>query len=257
MPLVNYTVTDRIATVTLNRPDKRNALNYEMVAELKQALVKAGQDDSVKVIVLKAEGEVFSAGADLDYLKKLQQNSFDENIADSTHLMELFRKIYLSSKVVIAQVEGHAIAGGCGLATVCDFVFAVPEAKFGYTEVKIGFIPAIVSVFLIRKTGEGRAKELLLSGKLIEAEEAKNIGMINAICPKQIIDREVKSFAMKLCEETSAQSLMMTKELIAKVQDMTLDEALHHAAEMNAEARSTDDCKKGISAFINKEKLTW
>ncbi len=257
MSLINYSVTNRIATITLNRPDKRNALNYEMVGELKQAFNKAEKDDSVKIVIVKAEGKVFSAGADLEYLKKLQQNSYEENLADSAHLMELFKLIYLNKKVVIAQVEGAAIAGGCGLATVCDFVFAVSDAKFGYTEVRIGFIPAIVSVFLVRKIGEGRAKELFLSGKLIDATEAKNFGMVNVICDANKIEQEVNSFALKVCEETSAQSLTMTKHLIAKVQDLPLDEALNYASEQNAKARSADDCKKGISAFIAKEKLIW
>lgn len=257
MSFVNYTVTNRIAAITLNRPDKRNALNYEVVGELKQAFSKAERDDSVKVIVLKAEGNVFSAGADLEYLKKLQQNSYEENLADSAHLMELFKLIYLNKKLVIAQVEGSAIAGGCGLATVCDFVFTVPEAKFGYTEVKIGFIPAIVSVFLTRKIGEGRAKELFLSGKLIDAAEAKKIGMVNVICEVNQIKQEVNAFALKVCEETSAQSITLTKQLISKVQELPLDEALNHASAQNAQARSTDDCKKGISAFIAKEKLIW
>jgi len=257
MSLVNYTVTDRVAIIMLNRPDKRNALNHEIVSDMKSAFENAEKDDAAKVIVLKAAGEVFSAGADLDYLKQLQQNSFDENLADSTHLMELFKMIYTHKKIVIAQVEGDAIAGGCGLATVCDFVFAVPEARFGYTEVKIGFIPAIVSIFLIRKIGEGRAKELLLSGKLISAAEAKNFGMVNAISAKLTIEQEVKSFALKLCNEASAQSLTMTKQLISTVQNMTLDESLLHASAENAKARSTDDCKKGVSSFIAKERISW
>lgn len=256
-PLVKYSAEQRVATITLNRPDKRNALNYEMVGELKDAFTKAEKDKEVKVIILNANGEVFSAGADLDYLKKLQSNSYKENLADSTHLMKLFKKIYTLDKVVIACVEGSAIAGGCGLATVCDIVYSVPEAKFGYTEVKIGFIPAIVMIFLIRKIGESRAKELLLSGKLIDAAEAKNFGMVNALVGKQNIREEVKTFALSLCNEASAQSLMLTKQMIGKVQELSIDKALKYAAEMNAKARATDDCKKGISAFINKEKLNW
>jgi len=156
MRLVKYTVEDRVGYISLNRPEKRNALSYEMVTELKQAFNNAEEDESCKVIILQAEGKVFCAGADLAYLQQLQNNTYEENLEDSTHLMELFKQIYTSSKIVIAKVHGHAIAGGCGLATVCDFSFTVPEAKFGYTEVKIGFIPAIVKVFLLRKIGEGK-----------------------------------------------------------------------------------------------------
>ena len=151
--------------ITLNRPEKRNALNSQFVSELKEAFTHAEKDTGCKVIILNAKGDTFCAGADLAYLQELQSNSFDENLADSTHLMELFQQIYTLSKVVIAQVEGHAIAGGCGLASVCDLAIATTESKFGYSEVKIGFIPAIVSVFLIKQIGVAKSKELLMTGK--------------------------------------------------------------------------------------------
>src|SRR5258706_858082 len=179
MDLVLYEVKERIGYITLNRPDKRNALSHELVTGLKDSLTYAENDPTVKVIVLRANGEAFCAGADLAYLQQLQKFSFEENLADSNHLKELFLKIYQLKKVVIANVQGHALAGGCGLATVCDFVFAVPEAKFGYTEVKIGFIPAIVLVFLVRKIGEKQARQLLLSGELVQGNEAMNFGLIN------------------------------------------------------------------------------
>ena len=160
MDLIAFSKSDRIAFITINRPNKRNALSLELVKLLANAFKEAIEDSDVKVIVLKANGEVFSAGADLEYLQQLQQNTDVENFTDTYTLKELFLTIYRSPKLVIAQVEGHAIAGGCGLTSVCDVVFAVPEAKFGYTEVKIGFVPALVSCFLIRKLGEGRVKEL-------------------------------------------------------------------------------------------------
>jgi methylglutaconyl-CoA hydratase len=145
MSLVIYTVKDRVGYITMNRPEKRNALSHELVMELTHAFDTAENDLSVKVIVLKAQGDAFCAGADLAYLQQLQNYSFEQNLEDSRQLKNLFLKIYQLKKVVIAQVQGHALAGGCGLATVCDFTFAVPEAKLGYTEVKIGFIPALVS----------------------------------------------------------------------------------------------------------------
>src|SRR5438128_1697767 len=172
---------DRILEIILNRPDKRNALNSELVAELTQALDQANEDEDIRVVILKGRGKAFSAGADLGYLQTLQNNTYEENLADSTQLRRFFEKIYLHKKLIIAQVEGHALAGGCGLATVCDLVYSVPEAKFGYTEVKIGFIPAIVMFFLIRKIGEAKARDLLLTGKLIDATYAKELGIVSEI----------------------------------------------------------------------------
>ncbi len=255
--LILISVENRVASVFLNRPDKRNALNFELVGELKSTLKKLNTDPEVKVIILKGKGDAFCAGADLAFLKSLQTNTFEENLADSSHLKELFEIIYTLDKVVIAQVEGPAIAGGSGLATICDVVFSVPEAKFGYTEVNIGFIPAIVSIFLIRKIGESKARELLLSGRIITAEEAFNNGMVNYICSPEEIETKVNEYAGNLVKRTSASSLALTKNLMATVQDLPLKDALNTAAEMNAHARATSDCQKGIAAFLNKEKLSW
>jgi methylglutaconyl-CoA hydratase len=241
----------------LNRPEKRNALSHELVTELKEAFFHAEEDDRVKVIVLNATGEAFSAGADLAYLQQLQNFSYEQNFADSSHLKELFQQIYQLKKIVIAEVQGHALAGGCGLATVCDFVFAVPEARFGYTEVKIGFIPAIVMIFLLRKVGEGRAKQMLLSGSLMSADEASAIGLINAVIGKQRIHEEVFKFASELAYTNSGHAMALTKQMIGKVQSLPLEDALTFAAEMNAKARGSDDCRRGISAFLNKEKIRW
>lgn len=257
MNYVNYEVADRIGIITLNRPDKRNALSGEMVVELKSALERAATDDDVKVVVLAAAGDAFCAGADLAYLQQLQNNTYEENLADSASLMALFKMIYQLEKVVIAKIQGHAIAGGCGLATVCDFSFTVPEAKFGYTEVRIGFIPAIVKVFLLRKLGEGKSKELLLSGDLIDAEKAEAMGLINWVIPSEELNEKVNAFAAKLVTKNSGQSMALTKRMIAEVQNLSLDDGLQHAAEQNATARATEDCQKGIAAFLNKEKISW
>jgi methylglutaconyl-CoA hydratase len=254
---VAYTVQNRIGYITLNKPEKRNALSFEIVQLLKEAFGRAAADDDVKVIVLKAEGDAFCAGADLGYLQELQKNSYEENLADSNHLKELFLQIYTLNKMVIAQVQGHALAGGCGLASVCDFAVAVPEAKFGYTEVKIGFIPAIVMVFLLRKIGEGKAKQLLLSGDVIKAEEAMAMGLINKIVAREKLDEEVYQLAQTLIMNNSAHAMMLTKKMIAEVQSMSLQEALTFAAASNARARESEDCKRGIASFLNKEKITW
>jgi methylglutaconyl-CoA hydratase len=154
-------------------------------------------------------------------------------------------------------VQGHALAGGCGLATVCDFVLAVPEAKFGYTEVKIGFIPAIVLVFLIRKIGEQRAKQLLLSGEMVQDNEAIRMGLANRIVSKDKLETTVLDFVQQLIKNNSAQSMQLTKQMISEVQSMSLSQALDYAAEMNAKARASEDCKNGIAAFLEKREIKW
>jgi methylglutaconyl-CoA hydratase len=255
--LVISEIKNRIAYLTLNRPDKKNALNSDLVNTLKDSLNQMANDSNVKIIIIKGNGDAFCAGADLTYLQQLQQNTFEENLKDSESLKELFEIIYYLPKIVIAQVEGHAIAGGCGLANVCDLVYAVPEAKFGYTEVKIGFIPAIVMSFLIRKIGEGKAKELLLTGKLITANEALNFGMINQIFDRENIEKEVQRIANQLCEQNSEEAMAATKLMIANIQHLPIQEALQYAAHQNAVARSSNDCKKGIASFLNKNQISW
>lgn len=248
---------DRVAWITLNRPDKSNALNAELIAELTSVFEGFAIDGSIKVIVLKANGNVFSAGADLAYLHQLQHQSVEENVADTERLKDLFQAIYLSPKVTIAQVEGHAIAGGCGLATVCDIVFAVPEAKFGYSEVKIGFIPALVACYLVQKIGSGRAGELLLSGNLITAETAERYGLISFVVAKDQIVISVQDYVRKLCTDTAAGSIKLTKQLLRVIQNKSLEEALQLAVKANADARTTDDFKNGLAAFLNGDKQSW
>jgi methylglutaconyl-CoA hydratase len=254
---VRFEVSDRVAWITIDRPDKRNALNAKVVSELLMAFQAAEEATDVKVCVLRANGKAFCAGADLDYLKQLQAFDFDQNLQDSNHLKSLFEWIYKMGKPVIAMVQGHAIAGGAGLATVCDFAFSVPEAQFGYTEVRIGFIPAIVSIFLIRKIGETRAKELLLSGDIIDAATAERYNMITKVVAADAIEAHVKAFAARLCSQNSGQSMAITKKMIGDVQHFPVTEALNFAARMNARARGSEDCKRGIAAFLNKEEIVW
>jgi len=254
---IRYEAQDAIGYITLNRPDKRNALSAEMVTELKQAFDFAEEDEACKVIVLRAAGEAFCAGADLAYIQELQGFGYTDNLADSTHMMQLFHQIYTLEKVVIAQVQGHALAGGCGLAAICDFAFAVPEAKLGYTEVKIGFLPAIVSVFLVRKIGEARTKQLLLTGDLVSAQKALEMGLLNEVVAAETLATHVYTFARRLCVENSGQSMQLTKEMLARIPEMPLEDSLRYAAQMNAEARGSLDCRRGIAAFLAKEKISW
>src|ERR1700737_1993135 len=169
-----------LAILTLNRPEKRNAISPQMLSELQSAF-DAIEKSHARVGILTGIGKAFSAGMDLEMLSAIARQSPQENMDDSRRVAKLFRRIWSFPKPMIAAVNGAALAGGCGIATLCDFTLAVPEAKFGYTEVKIGFLPAIVSVFLIRQIGEKRARDLLLTGRVVEPGEAKEMGLVTEI----------------------------------------------------------------------------
>lgn len=247
----------RVLTLTLSRPDKRNALNAELVAALSARLAEAARDADIRVVVLTGEGRVFSAGADLAALEALQTAGAEENLADSARLAALFEAIYRHPKPVVAMVNGHAIAGGAGLAAVCDLSIASDEARFGFTEVRIGFVPAIVSVFLLRKLGEAAARDLMLRGHLVSASRAAEIGLITESVPAARLADRVREVADELARETSASAIALTKKLLADVPGMGFREALDHAVQTNALARGTDDCRAGIAAFLAREDPPW
>ncbi len=255
--MIQVTLENKIATITLNRPEKRNALDDQMASSILHELQALKTNDECKVLIIKANGEAFCAGADLDYLKQLQNNSFEENLKDSRSLMMMFKALDEFPKVTIAQVNGAAFAGGCGLASLCDFCFASPESKFAYTEVKIGFIPAIVSVFLGPKIGENNAKKMLLTGQIFSAQEAQSMQLITEVIEPNDLNEYTLNYANQMVENVTAQSIALTKELLKQIKGKTLDEQLEMAAEANAKARANDDCKKGINAFLNKEKINW
>ncbi|MES2389986.1 MAG: enoyl-CoA hydratase-related protein [Bacteroidota bacterium] len=256
--LVLSELKDRVLRLTLNNPEKRNPLSAAMVSALRRHLRAASLNHDVKVIIITGNGPAFCAGADLDALRNMQQADFDDNLADSKHLSGLFSEIYEHPKVTISRINGHALAGGCGLAALCDFSYAISGAKLGYTEVRIGFIPALVSAFLVRKIGEGKARELLLSGRLITAERAAEIGLINyAVDDTEELDEKVNELAEELCRLNSSQAMAATKDLLARLSELPLSDALKAAAEANARARESNDCRVGINSFLNKEKMVW
>jgi methylglutaconyl-CoA hydratase len=254
---VQTKIENRIGFITLNRPEKRNALSPELIQELGNAFTAFGHDPEVKVVILKAEGKAFCAGADLDYIQQMQHFSFEENLEDSNRLKSLFTLIYEFPKVVIAQVQGHALAGGCGLVTVCDFAFAVPEALFGYTEVKIGFVPALVSVYLSEQIGQAKTTELLLSGELISSSKSVPLGLITEVVEREFLEKRTLEFAEKLVSDNSGFSMQETKRLLRSLGKAERHRALDLAAEANANARANGDCVKGISAFLSKTKPSW
>jgi methylglutaconyl-CoA hydratase len=244
-----------IATLTLNRPDKRNAISYELIDDLLRALdeVKAS---SARVLILTGAGKAFCSGMDLDNLKALTGRTPEQNREDSRKMASLFRSLYDFPQPIIAAVNGAAVAGGTGLATLCDFTLAVPEAKFGYTEVRIGFVPAIVSTFLLRQVGEKTARDLLLTGRLFSAEEALRIGLINEIVPAEKLLARSRELAAQLMENSPA-SLTYTKRLLSDHARAELDSQIEAAIGENAAIRATADFREGVTSFLEKRKPKW
>lgn len=255
---IKFKETDNIAQIILNRPDKRNALNNVMIKELTEAFQYCSKNIDIKAIIITGEGSAFCSGADLEYLDKISKFSLEENKEDSQKLLRMYNIIYEIKKPTIAMVNGPALAGGCGLATVCDFIIASKEhAKFGYPEVRIGFLPAIVMVFLIKRIGEGLTKDLVLTGKIIDAQEAKTINLINEFIEHEKLSEHTFDFAKKLTTENSNLAIGLCKDMIINFGNLYFKQALEYAANMNAVARMTEDCKKGIKAFLEKQKVKW
>jgi methylglutaconyl-CoA hydratase len=247
--------SDGIATITLNRPEKRNAVSFELVDELLRALAEVEKSEA-RVLIMTGAGRAFCAGLDLDSLKALVGKTHEENVRDSATMARLFRSIYEFPKATIAAVNGAAIAGGTGIATMCDFTLAVPEAKFGYTEVRIGFVPAIVSSFLVMQVGHKIARDLLMTARLFDAAEAHRFGLVNeVIAPEKLMPR-AHELAKQLMEN-SPSSLRATKKLINGFIREQLDRQIAEAIEDNARIRTTADFREGISSFLEKRKPVW
>jgi methylglutaconyl-CoA hydratase len=244
-----------IATITLNRPEKRNAISYELIEDMLGALREVAQS-SAHILILTGAGKAFCSGMDLDNLKTLIGRTAEQSLADTQTMARLFRTLYDFSKPTIAAVNGPAIAGGTGLATLCDFTLAVPEAKFGYTEVRIGFVPAIVSTFLLRQVGEKIARDLLLTGRLFDAAEAQRIGLVNEVVPADHLMARAHALAALLMENSPA-SLRYTKRLLSAAARAEVDAQIEGAIQENAAVRSTPDFREGISAFLEKRKPQW
>jgi methylglutaconyl-CoA hydratase len=248
---VLYSVEGALARVTLNRPEKRNALNDEVISGLKESLRRANEDDHVRAVVINGAGADFSSGADLSALERISKASVMENLEDAQSMMELFALIRRVRVPVIAAVRGRALAGGCGLATACDIVLASRGARFGYPEVKIGFVPAMVMAILRRNVSEKRAFELITRGAEISAEEAERIGLINQVFDEDDFDENVNRYAAQF-EKLSRSAIALSKQLLYHIDGMTFDAALQSGADLNAVARMTEDCQQGIARFLKK-----
>ena len=240
-----------VARITLNRPEKRNALNEALVSSIKAALRQANDEDAVRVVVITGAGQDFCSGADLEALRKISEASVSENVEDARSLMDLFELIRQVTVPVVAAVRGRALAGGCGLASACDLVLAASSARFGYPEVKIGFVPAMVLAILKRNVSEKRAFELLTRGTEISAEEAKQFGLVNQVFSDETFDNDVNAY-VSVFEKVSRSAVALTKTLLYQTDGMAFTEALETGVDVNVIARMTEDCRNGIARFTKK-----
>jgi len=251
--VVQIDPTSGVATVILNRPEKRNALSAELVDDVTEAIATADADERIGVIMLRGEGRDFCAGADLAELSEMIEEGVEEQLVDADALGDLFMIIRRVEKPVVAAVQGHAIAGGCGLATACDIVLAADDAKFGYPEVKIGFVPAMVIAMLRRSVSEKRAFDLVATGRIIDAETAERYGLVHHVFPAKDFEERALQFVEELAER-SITAVALCKRLIYQTERHSFEAAIRAGAEMNVLARLTEDYKEGVRGFVEKQR---
>jgi methylglutaconyl-CoA hydratase len=248
---VLYDASGGIGRVTLNRPEKRNALDPELVGELRAAVRSAVEDSAVRVVLITGAGKDFCSGADLESVARIAAGGVLDNIADARHLAELFLAIRRAGKPVVAAVRGRALAGGCGLATACDIVLAAQSAQFGYPEVNIGFVPAMVMAILRRSVSERAAFELVISGDVIPADRARELGLVHRVFDDQQFDAECETYVAKLASKPPA-AVSLTKQLLYRADALPFEAALEAGVEVNAIARMTEDFRRGVDQFLKK-----
>jgi methylglutaconyl-CoA hydratase len=254
-PTLTYQCEDGIATIALSVPEKRNAISAQMISDLLGALGQA-EEGPARVVIITGSGKAFCAGMDLDELKLAARQTQPKNLEDARRVTKLFYRLHSFPKPVIAAVNGAALAGGCGIATLADFTVAVPEARFGYTEVKLGFVPALVSVFLRRRIGDRYVRDLLFSGRIIDAAEALRMGLITEIVPiEMLMDRAREIAGLLLAASPTA--IAQTKKLLLNFDRVAIRAELEVAIEANAEIRSTPDFREGVAAFLEKRAPKW
>ena len=252
---LTYQCDGQVATIALNLPDKRNAISAQMIADLLGALDQA-EAERARVVILTGSGKAFCAGMDLDELKGIAQQPLQKNLENARRMSRLFYRLYSFPKPIIAAVNGAAIAGGCGIATLADFTLAVPEARFGYTEVRIGFMPALVSVFLRRQVGEKHARDLLLSGRIFDSAEAFRLGLVTEVVPAESLMARAREIAGVLLAASPA-AVARAKKFLLRFDAAAVHAELEAAAEANAEIRSTHDFREGLAAFLERRPPKW
>ncbi|HEX7401489.1 MAG TPA: enoyl-CoA hydratase/isomerase family protein, partial [candidate division Zixibacteria bacterium] len=253
---ISYSLDNRIAKINLARPEVHNAFNEVMITELTEVFSRISQDDTVRVVVITGNGDSYCAGADLNWMKKMINFSYQQNLDDSLKLAELFYLMYSLPKPIIARVNGAAIGGGTGLVAVCDIAIAAEKAKFSLSEVKLGLVPACISPYVIRKVGEGRCREFFLTGERLTANRALDLGLVNQVVPLESLDQAVGEKVNQLIS-SGPKAIAMCKELLKKVPGMSFDEAKTYTADMIASMRIGDEGQEGMNAFLEKRKPKW
>ncbi|MHB1194340.1 MAG: enoyl-CoA hydratase/isomerase family protein [Longimicrobiales bacterium] len=252
-PVLLVQVADGIATLTLNRPEKRNALSQALVQALQEALAGIAADRKVRVVALRGAGKDFCAGADLTELERIQRMSREENLTDARALGALFVALRELPKPVVAVVQGRALAGGCGLATACDVVLARSDSELGYPEVHLGFVPAMVMAILVRKVGEGRAFDLAARGQRVSADDARDMGLVAHVYGVPSFEDDVARYLRDLASRP-ASALALIKGLLYELGDLGFAEGIERGAQVNVEARMSDACRRGVRAFLDRSQ---
>jgi methylglutaconyl-CoA hydratase len=241
-----------VARLTLNRPDKRNALNGELVSALAAAMQRTAADPAVRVIALAGAGKDFCAGLDLAELARVAEQGHEQGLEEARALGALFARMRAHPRPIVALVRGRALAGGCGLATACDLVLASEEVEVGYPEVHLGFVPALVMSLLRRKVGEARAFELVALGNRYSAREAMELGLVNRVFAAESFERESAAYIEELASRPPG-ALALTKRLLYELDGMPFPQALERGAEVNAQARMSEECRDGVRRFLEKK----
>jgi len=252
------TIEERVALISLAKPERRNALDDTMIREITEVLTVLNRNTDSRVVVLTGSGQAFCAGMDLQYLRRFSELGQEENLEDARNLLRMLQLIANLKKPVIAMVNGPALGGGCGIAAACDFVYAGgTKATFGVPEVRLGFVPAVILLFLVKRMGEGRAREFVLRGDILDPVAAQSRGLVTEIVNDEELRPTVLAFAKRLALTTSASSITLTKDLLTRLGEMNEHDVLEYAANLNALSRKTPDFKRGIDTFLKKEKLEW
>lgn len=246
----------RIVTLILNNPDIHNAFNEIIIKELQDCIKSLSEDPSFSIIVLTGRGKSFCAGADLKWMKKMVDFTREENIADSKELADMFEAFYKCPKPIIGRINGSAIGGGVGLVAICDMAVASDEAKFAFSEVKLGIIPAVISPYVVPKIGLSYARELFLTGQKFDAQKAMEVGLVHYVLPKDKLDDKVNEIT-KLLLSSGPQAMAESKELLRRIQYMEANDYKNYTIEKISDLRASDEGQEGIGAFLSKRKPNW
>lgn len=253
---LKYQKDGPVGRVTFNRPKVHNAFNATLITEMASLFAELAEDEDLRVVILTGEGKSFCAGADLNWMRQVVEQSFDENLAESNALADLFDQIYRFKRPIVGRINGAAIGGGTGFVAVCDIAVAASTAKFSFSEVKIGVVPACIGPYVIKKMGEGKARELFITGERMDAERALQVGLVNKVVDPDRLDSEIDQLIQSLLS-SGPEAVAMAKRLVSEVPAMSSEEFKPYTAEMIARLRISKEGQEGMDAFLNKRKPNW